>query len=188
MKSIKFWVIALMSFMLVACAKPANTAENTTLQPSNAKNTTKTETTTTKQPLVNQKLSSLQHTEHFLKNAIVHIFEGEINRNGQAVGYHYEGLNTSKAKIVENTRSKTDKNGVYRAKITIDGKEKNAFSSFFPNTWPIQQVVDTINEAYDNRQHQSGNIYNGTTKSGITVQMYLTDDNKIISAFPLYNR
>lgn len=52
----------------------------------------------------------------------------------------------------------------------------------------MQQIVDTINEAYENKILESGNIYNGKTKSGIKIQMYLTENNKIISAFPLYNR
>lgn len=181
MKTLKIWVLALLSIVLMACSK----STPTTQAPTTSANGSSVQTT---QNLANQKLSTLKNTSYFLKSALEHIFEGEINRNGQAVGYHYEGLASSKAKIIESTRSQTDKNGVYRAKITIEGTEKNAFSSFFPKHWPIQQVVDTINEAYDKREHQSGNIYNGKTSSGITVQMYLTEQNKIISAFPLYNR
>lgn len=172
MKFLKFLMFSVLSFLLIACGKG---------QSSETTNTTQTTQST-------QQLSQLQNTQHFLKSAIAHIFEGEINRNNQAVGYHYEGVPTAKAKVIENTRSKNDKNNVYRAKITIDGKEKNAFSSFFPKEWSPQKVVDTINEAYNNRELQSGNIYNGKTKSGVTVQMYLTDDYKIISAFPLYNK
>lgn len=179
MKQLKLWWIALLSLFLVACGQKAPTQ--------NIQATTQT-VATTQQVSQQQSLLSLKNTQHFLKNALEHIFEGEINRNGQAVGYHYEGLTTSKAKVIESTRSKEDKNGVYRAKITIEGKEKNAFSSFFPKTWSMQQIVDTINEAYENKQLESGNIYNGKTKSGITIQMYLTENNKIISAFPLYNR
>lgn len=180
----------------------SNQKTNTTQQPTNAQTqTTQTasksatsstantqSTTTSNQQQYVSKLSDLKQTQNFLPNALAHIFEGEINRNKQAVGYHYEGFSHAKAKVIESTRSKTDKNNVYRAKITIDNIEKNAFSSFFPKDWSMQQVVDTINEAYNNRKLQSGNVYNGTTASGITVQMYLTENNKIISAFPLYNR
>lgn len=179
MKQLKLWWIALLSLFLVACGQKTPTQ--------NIQATTQT-VATTQQVSQQQSLSSLKNTQHFLKSAIEHIFEGEINRNGQAVGYHYEGLASSKAKVIESTRSKEDKNGVYRAKITIEGKEKNAFSSFFPKNWTMQQIVDAINEAYENKKLESGNIYNGKTKSGITVQMYLTENNKIISAFPLYNR
>lgn len=178
MKSLKLWWIALLSLLLIACGQKASE--------SNTQTTSQTVAIT--QQVSQQSLSSLKNTQYFLKGALEHIFEGEINRNGQAVGYHYEKLTNSKAKVIESTRSKEDKNGVYRAKITIEGKEKNAFSSFFPKSWTMQQIVDTINEAYENKQLESGNIYNGKTNSGITVQMYLTENNKIISAFPLYNR
>lgn len=178
MKQLKLWCIALLSLFLVACGQKAP-VQNTQ---------SAIQTVSTTQQTTQQTLSSLKNTQYFLKSALKHIFEGEINRNGQAVGYHYEGLATSKAKVIEHTRSQKDKNGVYRAKITIENKEKNAFSSFFPKNWTIQQIVDTINEAYENKTLESGNIYNGKTKSGITVQMYLTENNKIISAFPLYIR
>lgn len=177
MKYIKLCWITLLSLFLVACGHKSTPQ----ISISNQQNTQAVTTT-------HQSLSSLKNTQYFLHNALEHIFEGEINRNGQAVGYHYENSMSSNAKVIENTRSKEDKNGVYRAKITINGKEKNAFSSFFPKNWTMQQVIDTINEAYDNKQLESGNIYNGKTKSGVTVQMYLTENHKIISAFPLYNR
>lgn len=122
MKQLKLWCIALLSLFLIACGQKTP-VQNTQ---------SSIQTVSTLQQTTQQALSSLKNTQHFLKSALEHIFEGEINRNGQAVGYHYEGLATSKAKVIEHTRSKEDKNGVYRAKITIANKEKNAFSSFFP--------------------------------------------------------
>ncbi|MGN7232554.1 EndoU domain-containing protein [Priestia megaterium] len=38
-------------------------------------------------------------------------------------------------KIIPGTEKKTDKNGVYEAKVEIDGKRKIAKSSFFPQEW-----------------------------------------------------
>ena len=37
-------------------------------------------------------LNSLKNTENFTESAIEHIFEGQVNARGKAVGYHYEGI------------------------------------------------------------------------------------------------
>ena len=37
-------------------------------------------------------LNSLKNTENFTDSAIEHIFEGQVNARGKAVGYHYEGI------------------------------------------------------------------------------------------------
>ncbi|EFR31166.1 EndoU domain-containing protein [Eremococcus coleocola] len=132
------------------------------------------------------RLSDLENTQHFNRHALEHIFYGSINRKGNATGYHYEGI-SQMAQILPDTRSKNDKHGVYRAKVKIEGQKKKAMSTFFPKDWSPQEVVDAINEAYDMADHVSGNIYEGASQ-GITIQMYLTDDQKIISAFPIYER
>jgi hypothetical protein len=49
-----------------------------------------------------------------------------------------------------------------------------------------EDVLNTIDEAYNNRVYVRGNIYQGDTSSGIVVQMYLNSSDQIISAFPLY--
>ena len=49
-----------------------------------------------------------------------------------------------------------------------------------------QEVVDTVNEAYETRvlNTKSRNIYEGISKNGMKITMYLDSENKIISAFP----
>ncbi|MBK0347095.1 EndoU domain-containing protein [Aerococcaceae bacterium zg-ZJ1578] len=131
-------------------------------------------------------IDDLIHTENFNRHALEHIFYGTINRKGQATGYHHESI-APDAEIIKGTRSKNDQHGVYRAKVKVDGITKQAMSSFFPEKWTPQQVVDAINEAYESREHVSGNIYEGTSGK-ISIQMYLTDNDKIISAFPIYER
>lgn len=138
-------------------------------------------------------LDSLKHTENFSSRGLEHIFLGEINKRGDVVGYHYEGFETE-AQVIESTRSKTDNNGIYRAKITLDGKEKKAFSTFFPKDWEPKKVIKAINEAYKNREQIHDNLYEGVYTEGvfkkkrITIQMYLDKNDKIITAFPLYKR
>lgn len=178
MKKLMSWFAISCLFLLVACSTKNNTVQTTITDQSNVS------TTTTQETIFN--LSQLKHTEHFNQHALEHIFYGTINRNKEATGYHYEGVSKI-AKIIENTRSKDDKNGVYRAKISVENTPKQAMSSFFPKNWTTQQVVDAINIAYNNKRLISGNVYEGKYEH-ITIQMYLTDQQKIISAFPIYEK
>lgn len=130
-------------------------------------------------------IQKLSGTKIFTKKAIEHIFKGS---NGG--GYHYEGIKDTPGKADPDSRSKPDDSGVYTAKVTINGSNKKGnggYSSFFPIELSPQEVIDAITEAYNNREHVSGNTYEGVSDSGIVIDMYLTDDDKIISAFPIYD-
>lgn len=59
----------------------------------------------------------------------------------------------------------------------------SGFVPFFPRSWNQQQVVDAINAAYDNRRHHKKNLYIGTV-NGITIQMRLDPNGKIVTAYP----
>lgn len=134
-------------------------------------------------------IADLEDTAYFGENAVEHILLGEINRKNQAVGYHYEGLSDSEAETIPGTASKTNKYGVYTAKVRIAGIDKQSNggrSTFFPKEWNAQDVINAINEAYENRAYISGNTYAGLSEDGMTIRMYLDDDEKIISAFPEY--
>lgn len=134
-------------------------------------------------------LSELKNTDNFLPNALAHILEGELNRKGNAVGFHYDRLPTKKGEIIAGTETNTNYYGVYEAMVKVDGVSKTSNSgksTFFPDEWDTQDVVDAINEAYDNRSLKTGNTYAGLTKDGLEINMYLTQDDKIISAFPIY--
>jgi len=134
-------------------------------------------------------IDELEHIEHFQDGALAHILEGELNRKGQAVGFHYEALPTANGEIVADSKTDEDHNGVYEAKVIISDVEKTSNggkSSFFPIDWDTQDVVDAMNEAYDNRTFISGNTYEGITEEGIIIHMYLDKSDKIISAFPVY--
>lgn len=132
-------------------------------------------------------LDRLRHTENFAsKDAIKHILEGEINRRGKAVGFHMENMPTRKGRIIESTRSIKDKNGVYSAKVKVNGILKDAKSSFFPTNMIPQQIVNAINEAYENREpHFIRAMMKGKTSYGFEIGMYLDRNGKISTAFPL---
>ena len=49
-----------------------------------------------------------------------------------------------------------------------------------------QEVVDIVNEAYETRvfDTDSRNVYEGISKNGMKIKMYLDSEKKIISAYP----
>ena len=135
-------------------------------------------------------LAKLQHTENFTEKSLIHIFEGDINRKGRAGGYHYDMVEGTSGSIIEGTKSPAlNDAGVYEAKVKVNGTLKKANggkSTFFPDHMSPQEVVDTINEAYSNKIYQEGSrgVYVGNSKEGIKIRMVLTDDGKIITAYP----
>lgn len=134
-------------------------------------------------------IADLENIDYFRPRALEHILEGEVNKKGQAVGFHYDRLPSKKGEIIEGTKTEPNEFGVYEAKVIVSDVEKTSNggkSTFFPNEYDTQQVVDSINEAYDEKIFISGNTYEGLTTDGIAIRMYLDNDEKIISAFPVY--
>ena len=130
-----------------------------------------------------------RNTDYFRDGALEHILEGELNGRGQAVGFHYDGLPTKKGEVIAGTETEPNEYGIYEAKVEVSGVEKasnSGKSSFFPDEWNAQQVVDAINEAYDDRNFMTGNTYEAFTSEGVLISMYLDQNDKIISAFPIY--
>lgn len=134
-------------------------------------------------------IADLHDTAYFRDGALIHIFEGEVNGQGDAVGFHFDGLPTKKGNVIQGTETNPNPLGVYEAKVEVDGTAKTSNSgksTFFPKEWDAQQVVDAINQAYDEKTKVSGNTYEGLTSDGIVIRMYLDQQDRIISAFPTY--
>lgn len=135
-------------------------------------------------------LANLKHTENLTEKSMSHIFEGDINRKGRAGGYHYDMVEGTSGSIIEGTKSPAlNDAGVYEAKVEVNGilkKANGGKSTFFPDHMSPQEVVDTINEAYETRvfDTNSRNKYEGISKNGMKITMYLDFEKKIISAFP----
>lgn len=135
-------------------------------------------------------LANLKHTENLTEKSMSHIFEGDINRKGRAGGYHYDMVEGTSGSIIEGTKSPAlNDAGVYEAKVEVNGilkKANGGKSTFFPDHMSPQEVVDTINEAYETRvfDTNSRNKYEGISKNGMKITMYLDSEKKIISAFP----
>ena len=135
-------------------------------------------------------LNKLKNTDVFNKSAIEHIFLGTVNSSGKGSGYHYDMIKDSPGKILEETRSKTDKNGCYTAYVEVDGHEKDHYSTFYPDDWSPQQVVDAIvaarSDALKNNRHK-GDTYIGYY-NGIEIDMYLDGKDRVVTAYPIYSK
>ena len=133
-------------------------------------------------------LAKLQYTENFTEKSLIHIFEGDINRRGQAGGYHYDMVEGTSGSIIEGTKSPAlNDAGVYEAKVEVNGipkKGNEGYSTFFPDRMSPQEVVDVINEAYSNMEWMDDSRYLGISRNGIKIEMILNSEGKIITAYP----
>ena len=132
-------------------------------------------------------LETLKNTENFTDSALEHIFEGQINRRGNAVGYHYECIEGTQGRIVPGTEVPMNDLGVYKAQVEVGGipKTGNAgFSTLFPKNMSPQEIINTINEANEVKVLKTGNEYYGYASNGMKISMYINKAGKVISAFP----
>ena len=136
-------------------------------------------------------ISKLEDVDYFASGTLEHIFDGTINKKGNATGYHYTMVLDSKGKIIDGTRSEEDENGVFTGNVEVDGIKKNGFSSFYPESWTPQQVVDAINTAYDeavaNPDNPKNSLWIGHY-GDIEIDMYLDSNQKITTAYPIYQK
>lgn len=116
--------------------------------------------------------SNNKDTGKYNTGTMKHIYHGEINRRGKAVGYHHESM--MGGKIIPGSEKTPDKNGVYEANVEISGKRKIAKSSFFPKEWNRVDVLKAIDEAYQNKKKIGANKFIGENSTGIKIEMFLT--------------
>ena len=133
-------------------------------------------------------LIELKNTDNFMDSTIEHIFEGNV-RSGKAGGYHYECIKDTAGNIVNGTEVLINDLGVYKAQVEVNGIPKSGnggYSTFFSKEMSPQDVIDSINEAYNNKVFVVGskNSYIGTSNNGLEIEMYINNNGKIISAFP----
>lgn len=122
-----------------------------------------------------------------------HIFKGEINRQGKAVGcHHIHAINKYKtAQLIDKTR-KNGPHGLFKAKVKVKNEDdkwvakvsNQGYSTFFPEDWSEEKTIEAIQEAYQNRRQVNGELYEGKTNEGIILQFYAKPDGTIASAYP----
>lgn len=143
-------------------------------------------------------LEALEHTELFEPNLIKHIFNGEVKTASagkgktrlEATGYHTEVIRNAEGRIIPGTKSELNEKGVYQGRVTVNGVRKRTMggmSTFFPEHWSPQHIVNAINEAYANKRLKTNtlNMYEGSSSEGVRIRMRVNANGKIVNVYPL---
>jgi hypothetical protein len=121
----------------------------------------------------------------------VHIEFGEINRRGEAVGYHYRpnGVDPPGARVVRVVQP-PDSNGVYRARVTLRDPASGAWlpkkapSTFYPDAMTRDEVVDAILAAFHASEGRQDGQFVGPSGRGFAIEGWY-QGGRINAAYPL---
>jgi Bacterial EndoU nuclease len=121
----------------------------------------------------------------------VHIEYGEINRRGEAVGYHHRpnGDDPEGARVVEVVQP-PDAKGVYRAQVALRDPatgawvHKGAPSTFYPDSMTQGQVIEAILAAFKAGQFRPVGQFVGPSGHGFVIQGWY-QCGRINAAYPL---
>lgn len=86
---------------------------------------------------------------------VKHIFHGEINQRGRAVGFHHRGAigHQGRARVGQ-IIDPLNAQGIYRAQVEIYDPKRGRWiskgdpSTFFPDSWSRAQVLDEVRRAF----------------------------------------
>jgi hypothetical protein len=120
-----------------------------------------------------------------------HIETGEINRHGEAVGYHHRpnGIDPLGAKVLSIVQP-ADASGVYRARVALrnpaDGEwiDKRAASTFFPDAMSDDAVIRAVLAAFHNGHRRRGGEFTGDSGHGFAIEGWY-QSGRINAAYPL---
>src|SRR5271154_549775 len=122
---------------------------------------------------------------------IAHIQTGEINRRGEAVGYHHRsnGVDPPGARVLWIVQP-PDANGVYRARVALRDPEtgawldKRASSTFFPDAMSNDEVVQAVLAAFHHGQRRGDGEFSGASGRGFVIEGWY-QRGRIAAAYPL---
>jgi hypothetical protein len=122
-----------------------------------------------------------------------HLFHGEINRRGRAVGFHHVGSigHQGRARIVSIV-DPADAQGVYRATVEVFDSSRGCWvakgtpSTFFPDKWSRARVLNEVRSAFNNMVVRRGRYWEGVGSGRVRIGGYLDDAGSINTAFPIY--
>jgi hypothetical protein len=121
----------------------------------------------------------------------VHIEFGEINRRGEAVGYHHrpDGVDPPEARLVWVVQP-PDWNGVYRARVTLRNQAngtwvpKKSPSTFYPDAMSPGEVVDAILAVFHASDGRQDGQFVGPSGRGFAIGGWY-QSGRINAAYPL---
>ncbi|USD35769.1 EndoU domain-containing protein [Ferrimonas sp. SCSIO 43195] len=126
-----------------------------------------------------------------------HVITGEINKRGRAVGFHSRsgGKDPQGARLIRIT-APANRYGIYRGQVALchgqGWTDKRANSTFFPDSWSHQQVVEAILRAHGASSQPEYGKWSGVV-DGITIEGYMCNQGQshcpkgnINTAYPIY--
>ena len=118
---------------------------------------------------------------------LTHIFAGEINRRGKAVGFHSRpgGADPNGSGIVRIV-DRPNRFGVYTAMVWIGRRSKIKFSTLYPDRLPRPMVIEAILSAH-RQGRRRGERFSGPSGHGFTIEGYV-QNGRINTAYPIYSR
>ncbi len=122
---------------------------------------------------------------------LAHIDYGEINRHGEAVGYHHRpnGIDPPGARVRQMVQP-PDASGVYRARVSLRDPatggwiDKKAPSTFFPDAMSDNEVIDAVLMAFHGGAKRRDGQFVGGSGRGFTIEGW-HQSGRINSAYPL---
>jgi hypothetical protein len=122
---------------------------------------------------------------------LIHIELGEINRLGEAVGYHHRpnGLDPPGARILRIAQP-PDAKGIYRARVALRDPateawvQKKAASTFFPDAMSPSEVIAAILTAFRHGQTGNSGQFVGPSGSGFAIEGWY-QNGRINAVYPL---
>jgi hypothetical protein len=138
--------------------------------------------------------------DKYIKIDLMHILglDLSINKKGKWLlgGFHHDfGNAIQKSGALQFLNVKQYAHGFYEAEIWANGQRFRK-KGFFPAFWEQNKVANKLYEAYGNAvkkgipQVKPGEIYSieGIIEEGITILMHITENGKITSAYPVFDR
>jgi hypothetical protein len=122
---------------------------------------------------------------------LAHIDYGEINRRGEAVGYHHRpnGVDPPGARVARLVQP-PDASGVYRARVALLDPatggwiDKKAPSTFFPDAMSDDEVVAAILAAFQTGHRRGDGQFVGASGRGFAIEGWY-QNGRINAAYPL---
>jgi hypothetical protein len=121
----------------------------------------------------------------------VHIEFGEINRRGEAVGFHHRatGVDPPGARLLRIVQP-PDANGVYRARVALHDPSTDAWipkkgpSTFYPDAMTPDEVIDAILAAFHTGGVRDDGQFIGSSGRGFAIEGWY-QNGRINAAYPL---
>src|SRR4029077_13476318 len=122
---------------------------------------------------------------------LAHIDYGEINRHGEAVGYHHRlnGVDPPRARV-ERIVQPPRANRVCRARIALRDPmtgvwiDKKAPSTFFPDAMTDGEVIEAILAAFQTERRRGDGQFIGASGRGFAIEGWY-QNGRINAAYPL---